>query len=82
MSVELKNKKELVESLRSCNNRDDVNALFDTYEVDDLKQRVKLLKQATGVINEYFAGGDFESDEERYEYELIIFEDGAWRLFG
>ena len=72
---------EIIDTLRSCRTRDDIESVFETHEVYSLEKRIKLLKRATREINEYFSNANNISLEEYYEYELITFVDGAWRMF-
>ena len=67
--------------LKECSNRDDIEKIFSTYDVEGFEKKIKLLKQCTGEINEYFAGEDNKYSEEDYEYELVTFLDGTWRVF-
>ena len=79
--VELKMSGEIVDKLKVCRNREDLEKVFDIYSVYPLDERIKLMKRATGEINEYFSNGNGDDLKEDYEYELITFVDGAWRIF-
>ena len=74
--------KDIAERLFDCKTRSDVESIFDTYSVDDLSRRIKLLKIWIKEINQFFSDGHNEPNiKEDYEHQLATFLDGALRLF-
>ena len=71
-------KQKLIVNLRKCTSAEEIDALFDTYDVSDLKKRIKYLNNAMEVTSSHSVPA-FIGWLGEYEQEKAIFLEGSWR---
>jgi hypothetical protein len=69
----------IVDDLFSSFDKDQVEAVFGKYEIDDKEERIRLLKKCMQVIDTSNID-DMLSIDDEYNDELEIFVEGSWRF--
>jgi hypothetical protein len=69
----------IVDRLQASLDKEQVEEVFVTYEIDDPEERIKLLRKCMQVMVFENVEDDI-SLEDAYNDELEIFVEGSWRL--
>jgi hypothetical protein len=80
LSAEMvKTTNEVSRRLFRCTVEEQVDAVFQQFNVDDFSAKKELLRTCMGV-KEVYASPETLTDEQIYRDDLICFLEGSWRL--
>jgi hypothetical protein len=70
---------EVSSKLFLCKSKDEVNSVFAAKGIDNIPDRIGLLRYCMGVKNISQSPEEL-TPEQKYEDELLIFLEGTWRF--
>ena len=79
-SIAIYNKvEEVLRRLYLCTEQEQIEDVFNKYEIKSFKERSDFLKKRMGIL-ETTGTPDDTSEKEDYEFDCAVFIDGTWRL--
>ena len=69
----------ILQHLYTCTDREQIDNLFDKNGVDNLQERIKLLRKCMDVECVY-GTPETLTDKDDYEFECAVFVEGTWRM--
>lgn len=69
----------ILQNLYTCTDREQIDNLFDKNGVDNLQERIKLLRKCMDVERVY-GTPETLTDKDDYEFECAVFVEGTWRM--
>lgn len=69
----------VLDSLRTCTTRGELDGIFESAGISSPKEKVEMLQRCMG-IEKSFGTPENISDEDDYDFECAVFEEGTWRM--
>ena len=69
----------VLKQLHLCTEKSQIDAVFNKAEINDPSEKIDLLRKCMGVENVYGTPEEV-SDEDEYDFECAVFEEGTWRM--
>lgn len=70
----------IIEKMSYCTEKQEIEKVFEKYEISDLNERIELLQKTMQVEEQFFSNKHEISLKEKYDHELEIFVEGSWRF--
>lgn len=79
-SVEMYDKiSQVLKELYLCTERTQIDKIFSNAKISNPREKIKLLRKCMEVENVY-GTPETVSDEDEYDFECAVFEEGTWRM--
>lgn len=69
----------VLKRLYLCTEKSQIDSVFKDAEINIPSEKIKLLRKCMEVENVYGTPEKI-SDEDEYEFECAVFEEGTWRM--
>ena len=69
----------VLKKLYLCTAKSQIDSVFDEAAITEPKEKINLLRKCMEVENVYGTPEKI-SDEDEYEFECAVFEEGPWRM--
>lgn len=69
----------VLKKLYLCTAKSQIDSVFDEAAITEPKEKINLLRKCMEVENIYGTPEKI-SDEDEYEFECAVFEEGTWRM--
>lgn len=69
----------VLKKLYLCTAKSQIDSVFDEAAITEPKEKINLLRKCMEVENVY-GTPERISDEDEYEFECAVFEEGTWRM--
>jgi hypothetical protein len=69
----------VLKKLYLCTAKSQIDSVFDEAAITEPKEKINLLRKCMEVENVYGTPEKI-SDEDEYEFECAVFEEGTWRM--
>ncbi|WP_300712538.1 hypothetical protein [uncultured Brachyspira sp.] len=73
------NKNIIVNGLRACKSRDDINDLFKIHDITKTNKKIELLNESMYSPETFYSSGDI-NEEDKLDLTIEIFLMDDWRL--
>lgn len=70
---------EVLKKLYLCTEKTQIDDVFNKAEINTMSDRINILRKCMEVENVYGTPEKI-SDEDEYEFECAVFEEGTWRM--
>lgn len=79
-SVEMYDKiSQVLKELYLCTERAQIDKIFSNAKISSPREKINLLRKCMEVENVY-GTPEKVSDEDEYDFECAVFEEGTWRM--
>lgn len=69
----------VLKQLYLCTEKSQIDSVFSAAEIREPSEKIDLLRKCMEIENVYGTPEKL-SDEEEYEFECAVFEEGTWRM--
>lgn len=69
----------VLKRLYLCTEKSQIDSVFKDADISDPSEKIRLLRKCMDVENVY-GTPEKVSDEDEYEFECAVFEEGTWRM--
>lgn len=74
-----KNEDIIINGLRACKSRDDINELFKIHNITETSKKIELLNESMYSPETFYSSGDI-NEEDKLDLTIEIFLMDDWRL--
>lgn len=80
MELTYNQESDLMKKLLLCTNENDIESLFNQFNIQNLTKKISFLRRRMGVEKIYDAPQKGLTEQDEYEFECEAFTEGSWRL--